>query len=134
MSAIVHVKTEVEITNKRHLVTSLKHLGMDPREADGNTLVYVGYAGATESVSVVVSRRFHDGYGDIGFKKDGDKYTLVMDDSDFYNINNAVGGNFLDKLQQRYSAEVAVATLKSKGYTTRTQEVSGKIKILASKF
>ena len=138
MSALITCKSKIK--HVKHLMEALEIMGV-PAElitvSEGEDLVKLqGYANQTADVNICISKKFHRGYADAGFKKDEEgTYTIFVDDlDDLGSLARATEstGKFSDAVNQWYSAMVVKKTLKNKGLFPKIRKDGNKIRVLAT--
>lgn len=128
MSKYMSFESEV-FTNRELLVESLKEMGFEDVTV-GEDLLLQGYDMRDQRLADVVIRRDsiknQRFYGDIGFQKTKQGYSLIVDDLD---LSNRLGSDFLKRLQTQYHEATARKMAKNlRGLLTK-QTVGKTIKI-----
>jgi hypothetical protein len=134
MSAIITCTTKLK--NKNDLVEALKLMGV-PKEhmqvaGYGETVKHNGYGNQKRQVEVNISKKWHSGYGDIGFEKTEDgTYQLHQDDLDARKLEGKSGGEFMVRVQQFYTASVSARTLKENGFVPEIKTEEDRVLVRA---
>ena len=137
MSALIRCQSNIK--HKKHLLSALKLMGI-PQEfikvAPSNTLTLHGYGSQSAKVEILITKNYHEGYGDIGFAKTPEgKYEILVDDLDDIGrlrVRANVKIKFSNKVKQWYAASVTKATLKNQGFFPQIKDEGTRIKVLAT--
>jgi hypothetical protein len=128
MSKYMSFESEV-FTNRELLVESLKEMGFEDVTV-GEDLLLQGYDRRDQRLADVVIRRDsiknQRFYGDIGFQKTKQGYSLIADDLD---LSNRLGSDFLKRLQTQYHEATARKMAKNLRGALTKQTVGKTIKI-----
>lgn len=128
MSKYMSFESEV-FTNRELLVEALKEMGFEDVTV-GEDLLLQGYDRRDQRLADVVIRRDsiknQRFYGDIGFQKTKQGYSLIVDDLD---LSNRLGSDFLKRLQTQYHEATARKMAKNLRGVLTKQTVGKTIKI-----
>ncbi len=128
MSKYMLFESEV-FTNRELLVEALKEMGFENITV-GTDILLQGYDKRDQRLAEVVIRREsiknQRFYGDIGFQKTKQGYSLIVDDLD---LSNRLGSDFLKRLQTQYHEATARKMAKNLRGTLAKQTVGKTIKI-----
>jgi hypothetical protein len=128
MSKYMSFESEV-FTNRELLIEALKEMGFEDVTV-GEDLLLQGYDKRDQRLADVVIRREsiknQRFYGDIGFQKTKQGYSLIVDDLD---LSYRLGNDFLKRLQTNYHEGVARKMAKNLRGALTKQTVGKTIKI-----
>ena len=128
MSKYMSFESEV-FTNRELLVEALKEMGFENITV-GTDILLQGYDKRDQRLAEVVIRREsiknQRFYGDIGFQKTKQGYSLIVDDLD---LSNRLGSDFLKRLQTQYHEATARKMAKNLRGALTKQTVGKTIKI-----
>ena len=128
MSKYMSFESEV-FTNRELLIEALKEMGFEDVTV-GEDLLLQGYDRRDQRLADVVIRREsiknQRFYGDIGFQKTKQGYSLIVDDLD---LSNRLGNDFLKRLQTQYHEATARKMAKNLRGALTKQTVGKTIKI-----
>lgn len=128
MSKYMSFDSEV-FANRELLVEALKEMGFEDVTV-GTNLLLQGYDRRDQRLADVVIRRDsiknQRFYGDIGFQKTKQGYSLIVDDLD---LSNRLGNDFLKRLQTQYQEATARKMAKNLHGALTKQTVGKTIKI-----
>ena len=136
MSAKVTVRTQMK--DRAMIVEALKLMGVPDHviSVSDEGLRISGYQRKNwGKAQVLISKKFHDGYADVGFIRNGDTYDLCVDHIDTFRISNLLGAEgrkFEDLANQWYAAAVSQKTLKAQGFNTTIRKDGERLKVLAT--
>ena len=135
MSTYVKMKTGPKMTNRDMVVEALKRTGVPAEEIQvGDDLQLSGYQGASRAAHILVSKRFHNGYGDFGFVAEEGAYTMIVDDlDDKRSLSRRTGcaGQYSGYVSQWYTALEAQRVLRLDGFSTEVKKEADKVVVMA---
>ncbi len=112
MSHFTKIKTR--LINKELLIKALQDLGYNVN--DGKVQIR-GYEGQKTDVDIMIPTG-NTGY-DIGFRKEGDSYSLV---ADWWGIRDITSEDFLNRVQQKYAYNAVRERMEEQGFELIEEE------------
>jgi hypothetical protein len=107
-------KIKTRLIKKEHLMKALQDLGYNVN--DGKVHIK-GFNGQETEVDLMISTG-NKGF-DIGFKKEGDSFTLI---ADWWGIEDTTSEDFLKQVQQKYAYHAVRERMEEQGFELIEEE------------